>query len=191
MTFDLDLYLQGHSTLFWFGTQHDSIVWVIKRLRGVSSERRRSSCSSFCLLYIMFKKVSTNDKRCYICVFSVCFISCSRRSQPMTKDVTSVSFLSALYHVQEGLNQWQKMLHLLSHLPSATFTWTVHRLAYWKKVPAARAYEFKSSFKFPAVYKILIFQCTGKIFYVEFQWVATIHWNKRFETKKLYELLDF
>ena len=46
MTFDLDLYLQGHSTLFWFGTQHDSIVWVIMRRRGVSSERRRSSCSS-------------------------------------------------------------------------------------------------------------------------------------------------
>ena len=47
MTFDLDLYLQGHSTLFWFGAQHDSIVWVIMRRRGVSSERRRSSCSIF------------------------------------------------------------------------------------------------------------------------------------------------
>ena len=46
MTFDLDLYLQGHSTLFWFGTQHDSIVWVIMKRRGVSSELRRSSCSS-------------------------------------------------------------------------------------------------------------------------------------------------
>ena len=34
LTFDLDLYLQGHSTLFWFGTQHDSIVWVIMRRRG-------------------------------------------------------------------------------------------------------------------------------------------------------------
>ena len=47
MTFDLDLYLQGHSTLFWLGIQHGSIVWVIMRRRGVSSERRRSSCSSF------------------------------------------------------------------------------------------------------------------------------------------------
>ena len=46
MTFDLDLYLQGHSTLFWLGIQHYSIVWVIMRWRGVSSERRRSSCSS-------------------------------------------------------------------------------------------------------------------------------------------------
>ena len=32
--------------LTW-GIQHDSIVWVIMRRRGVSSERRRSSCSSF------------------------------------------------------------------------------------------------------------------------------------------------
>ena len=53
MTFDLDLYLQGLSTLFWFWTQHDSIVWVIMRWRGGggggggSSERRRSSCSSY------------------------------------------------------------------------------------------------------------------------------------------------
>ena len=46
ITFDLDLYLQGHSTLFWLGIQHDSIVWVIMRWRGVSSERRRFSCSS-------------------------------------------------------------------------------------------------------------------------------------------------
>ena len=34
MTFDLDLYLQGHSALFWLGIQHDSIVWVITRRRG-------------------------------------------------------------------------------------------------------------------------------------------------------------
>ena len=46
MTFDLDLYLQGHSTLFWLGIQHDTIVWVIMRRRGVSSERRRSSLAS-------------------------------------------------------------------------------------------------------------------------------------------------
>ena len=45
-TFDLDLYLQGDSTLFWLGIQHDSIVWVIMRRRRVSSQRRRSSCSS-------------------------------------------------------------------------------------------------------------------------------------------------
>ena len=32
--------------LIW-GIQHDSIVWVIMRRRGVSSERTRSSCSSF------------------------------------------------------------------------------------------------------------------------------------------------
>ena len=33
--------------LTW-GIQHDSIVWLIMRRRGVSSERRRSSCSSLC-----------------------------------------------------------------------------------------------------------------------------------------------
>ena len=32
--------------LTW-GIQHDSIVWVIMRRRGVSSERRRSRCSSW------------------------------------------------------------------------------------------------------------------------------------------------
>ena len=31
---------------FWLGSQYDPIVWVIMRRRGVSSERRRSSCSS-------------------------------------------------------------------------------------------------------------------------------------------------
>ena len=35
---------------FWLGIQYDSMVWVIIRRRGVSSERRRSSCSSFRLL---------------------------------------------------------------------------------------------------------------------------------------------
>ena len=41
-------------TLFWLGIQYElvnsmnwSIVWVIMRRRGVSSERRHSSCSSF------------------------------------------------------------------------------------------------------------------------------------------------
>ena len=32
---------------FWLGIQYDSIMWVIMRRRGVSSERRRSSYSSF------------------------------------------------------------------------------------------------------------------------------------------------
>ena len=32
---------------FWLGIQYDSIMWVIMRRRGVSSERRRSSCSSY------------------------------------------------------------------------------------------------------------------------------------------------
>ena len=32
---------------FWLGIQYVSKVWVIMRRRGVSSERRRSSCSSW------------------------------------------------------------------------------------------------------------------------------------------------
>ena len=32
---------------FWLGIQYDSIMWVIMRRRGVSSERRRSSYSSW------------------------------------------------------------------------------------------------------------------------------------------------
>ena len=34
---------------FWLGIQYDSIMWVIMRRRGVSSERRRSSYSSWIL----------------------------------------------------------------------------------------------------------------------------------------------
>ena len=38
---------------FWLGIQYDPIVWVIMRPRGVSSERRRSSCSSFNSTYFL------------------------------------------------------------------------------------------------------------------------------------------
>ena len=33
-----------HFVFFWLGIQYDSMVWVIMRWWGVSSERRRSSC---------------------------------------------------------------------------------------------------------------------------------------------------
>ena len=36
---------------FWLGIQYDSIMWVIMRRRGVSSERRRSSYSSFAMVW--------------------------------------------------------------------------------------------------------------------------------------------
>ena len=41
---------------FWLGIQYDSMVWVIMRRRGVSSERRRSSCSSlnWCWVNVWF-----------------------------------------------------------------------------------------------------------------------------------------
>ena len=38
----------------WLGIQYDSIIWVIMRRRWVSSEHRRSSCSSFICLYSSF-----------------------------------------------------------------------------------------------------------------------------------------
>ena len=54
-------------TLFWLGIWYElvngldlgfktnwSIVWVIMVRRGVSSERRRSSCSSFYLVFLVF-----------------------------------------------------------------------------------------------------------------------------------------
>ena len=41
---------------FWLGIQYNSIVWVIIRLRRVSSEHRHSSCSSF---------ISTNLPVCW------------------------------------------------------------------------------------------------------------------------------
>ena len=54
-SFDLDFENRLRSVMFsvldrlffWLGIQYDPIVWVIMRRRGVSSERRRSSCSSF------------------------------------------------------------------------------------------------------------------------------------------------
>ena len=53
-SFDLDFENRVRSVMFsvldrlffWLGIQYDPIVWVIMRRRGVSSERRRSSCSS-------------------------------------------------------------------------------------------------------------------------------------------------
>ena len=73
MTFDLDLYLQGHSTLFWLGIQHDSIVWVIMRRRGVSSEHRRSSCSSLILMcYIWQSMVIVAEDYSILHQFPIC-----------------------------------------------------------------------------------------------------------------------
>ena len=43
--------------IFWLGIQYDSMVWVIMRRRGVSSERRRSSCSSSISQYIEYQYV--------------------------------------------------------------------------------------------------------------------------------------
>ena len=73
-SFDLDFENRVRSVMFsvldrlffWLGIQYDPIVWVIMRRRGVSSERRRSSCSSlttlkheFAVQYIMY---STSNK---------------------------------------------------------------------------------------------------------------------------------
>ena len=42
---------------FWLGIQYDSIVWVIMRRRGVSPERRRSSCSSYLCLVMKYREI--------------------------------------------------------------------------------------------------------------------------------------
>ena len=58
---------------FWLGIQYDSIMWVIMRRRGVSSERRRSSYSSYyCNCYVQ-KCVhnSWNDNTCKIFIYRV------------------------------------------------------------------------------------------------------------------------
>ena len=67
-SFDLDFENRVRSVMFsvldqlfcWLGIQYDPIMWVIMRLRGVSSERRRSSCSSSisscCFIYIQSSK---------------------------------------------------------------------------------------------------------------------------------------
>ena len=44
---------------FWLGIQYDSMVWVIMRRRGVSSECRRSSCSSFSLMALLLDSCLT------------------------------------------------------------------------------------------------------------------------------------
>ena len=59
-SFDLDFENRVRSVMFsvldrlffWLGIQYDSIMWVIIRRRGVSSERRRSSYSSLQLMFI-------------------------------------------------------------------------------------------------------------------------------------------
>ena len=58
---------------FWLGIQYDSIVWVIMRLRGVSSEHRRSSCYSFCLVlfYISAYVYQSNPRSLLIKVLLV------------------------------------------------------------------------------------------------------------------------
>ena len=58
--------------IFWLGIQYDSMVWVIMRRWGVSSERRRSSCSSFicfelnphlpCVIFQLLTACGMSDK---------------------------------------------------------------------------------------------------------------------------------
>ena len=86
MTFDLDLYLQGHSTLFWLGIRHDSIVWVIMRQRGVSSEHRRSSCSSFIYDYTVIVPV-----RSHICIPFSCWTVTTQCGDILTRSIFSKS----------------------------------------------------------------------------------------------------
>ena len=72
-SFDLDFENQVRSVtfsvldrlFFWLGIQYDSIVLVIMRRQGVSSERRRSSYSSYGHLSISYLYIlSSNFRRC-------------------------------------------------------------------------------------------------------------------------------
>ena len=45
---------------FWLGIQYDSMMWVIMRRRGVSSERRRSSYSSF-ISYMLLRVLKCRE----------------------------------------------------------------------------------------------------------------------------------
>ena len=45
--FKIQKFVNFDFVFFWLGIQYDSMVWVTMRRRGVSSERRRSSCFSY------------------------------------------------------------------------------------------------------------------------------------------------
>ena len=58
---------------FWLGIQYDSIMWVIMRRRGVSSERRRSSYSSLKLLsWVFLYQVDVHNWKCLQRGFRLC-----------------------------------------------------------------------------------------------------------------------
>ena len=53
--------------IFWLGIRYDSMVWVIMRQRGVSSERRRSSCSSYISLFSLSRATKPSNGEWSIC----------------------------------------------------------------------------------------------------------------------------
>ena len=76
-SFDLDFENRVRSIMFsaldrlffWLGIQYDPIVWVIMKRRGVSSEHRRSSCSSSISIYSIWNHCLTE-------VMTFCFCCC-------------------------------------------------------------------------------------------------------------------
>ena len=53
----LSLLQNSNISIFWHGIHYYYIVWVIMRRRGVSSERRGSSCSSFHWIGIFLNRI--------------------------------------------------------------------------------------------------------------------------------------
>ena len=80
-SFDLDFENRVRSIMFsvldwlffWLGIQYDPIVWVIMRRRGVSSESRRSSCSSCCSIHRCSHTYHLISKPYYIS--TMCFVN--------------------------------------------------------------------------------------------------------------------
>ena len=116
MTFDLDLYLQGHSTLTWkscplcnvFSSRSIIVltwdpIWLNsvgnQEAAGVSSEHRRSSCSSSCQswticshwmnLMVMFSKSA--HLACMIPTLAWTNLKCCR---PLIKGLFAASVIS-------------------------------------------------------------------------------------------------
>ena len=123
MTFDLDLYLQGHSTLtsscplcnvfssrsiiFILGIQYGSIVWVIMRRRGVSTERRRSSCSS-CYWPISqipqcIRQKNSTNRNVHMCAFSVTKWYIVAYEDSVLWDLCNRSIVASWYHTSAEL----------------------------------------------------------------------------------------
>ena len=76
--------------IFWLGIQYDSMVWVIMRRRGVSSERRRSSCSSLIQISLNFVgEGPINSKSSLVEVMACCRTGDKPLPEPLMTQFTN------------------------------------------------------------------------------------------------------